>query len=175
MRFFILIIAMLVCTIVHAQTTDNVSVNITLQSVALLDIEPNNTSITLAMTSPTEAGNAINSTTNNSKWLNFTSAVTPALTRRVTAQLTGTLPSGVNLRLSIAPYSGSGAGTLGTPVTAITLNNTAQTIINNIGGAYTGNGTNNGYNLTYSLQISNYSQLRQQTSSVSIIYTLADN
>lgn len=159
-----------------AQTTASVGVSISLPSIALMDVEPNNSGFSLNLTAPTEAGNPLTTTaTNNSKWLNFTSAVATGTTRRIAAQLSGTLPNGINLKLVTANFAGSGAGTLGSAVSPIYLRSTQQTIINNIGGAYTGNGTGNGYNLTYSLEIANYSLLRNQTANVTIIYTLIDN
>jgi hypothetical protein len=161
--------------IVSAQSTSSVSVSITLPSIALLDIEPNNSVFTLALSNPNEAGDAPNSPTNSSKWLNFTSAVAPSLTRRVTAQMTGTLPTGVSLRLNTATYAGVGAGTLGTVVSPIYLSASPQTIINGIGGAFTGTGANNGFNLSFTPEISDFSMLRTQSATVSIIYTLTDN
>ncbi len=163
-------------TPIWTQTTASVGVSISMPSIALCDIEPNNTGITLSMTAPTEAGNIVVSTaTNNTKWLNFTSAVTATQTRRVTVQLSGTLPNGVRLRLATANYAGSGAGTLGSAASPIFITSTAQAIVNNIGGAYTGTGSGNGYNLTYSLDIQDYTQLRQRSNTLSIIYTLVDN
>lgn len=176
MRFIVLIILLVFYTTLSGQTPTSVGVSITLPSIAVLDVEPNRNGITLSMVAPTEAGSAVvNTQSDNSKWLNFSSAVTIGQTRRITAQLSGTLPNGVNLKLTTAAYSGSGAGALGTQVSPILLNSTAQTIINNIGGAYTGNGANNGYNLGFSLEIQDYSLLRQQTSTISIVYTLVDN
>ena len=167
---------MFLCQNVFAQTTASVGVSISLPSIALMDVEPNNAGFNLNPTAPTEAGNQLTTTaTNNSKWLNFSSAVTTGSTRRIAVQLSGTLPTGINLKLVTATYAGTGAGTLGSPISPIYLSSSQQTIVNNIGGAYTGNGQGNGYNLTYSIEISNYSLLRNQTSTVSIIYTLIDN
>jgi hypothetical protein len=174
MRLLILLI--FCCQTVFAQTSASADVSISLPSVALLDIEPNNGGFNLNLTAPTEAGNPLTTTaTNNAKWLNFTSAVTAGATRRISAQLSGIFPTGIDLKLVIANYAGGGAGTLGSAVSPIYVNSTEQTVINNIGGAFTGNGTGNGYNLTYSVEIANYSLLKTQTSTVSIIYTLIDN
>jgi hypothetical protein len=159
-----------------AQSTASVGVSISLPSVALLDIEPNNTGISLSLTAPTESGNAATlPATNSTKWLNFTSAVATGTTRRITAQLSGTLPTGINLRLNTAAYAGNGAGTLGSRVPTIYLSSSPQTIVSSIGGAFTGNGSGNGYNLSFALEIANYANLRNQTGTVSIIYTLIDN
>jgi hypothetical protein len=156
--------------------TASVGVSFSLPSVALLDIEPNRNSFNLGLSTPTDAGNSVgNTASDNSKWINFSSAVTSGQTRRISAQISGTMPNGLSLILNTSTYSGGGAGTLGTRVSPLTLTAAAQTIINGIGGAYTGSGGSNGYNLTFTLSIGNYSQLRSQSTAVSIIYTLIDN
>lgn len=173
LTFIVLLFAGLVC---NAQSS--VAVNVSLPTVTLLDIEPSTAAITLALQTPIEAGFPVTVPSDNStKWLNFTSAVAVGGSRKVTAQVTsGTIPNGLRLKLSLSSYTGTGAGSLGSPVTSIYLSAAAQNIITGIGGAYTGNGSNNGYNLTYGLEINNYSQLRYNASgTLTITYTLMDN
>ncbi|MFN3784070.1 MAG: hypothetical protein ACK4R6_09130 [Spirosomataceae bacterium] len=161
--------------LLHAQTA-NVTVNLTFPSVALLDVEPNTENISFTLSAPTDAGQAIQTVaSNSSKWLNFSSAVGIGVTRRITAQYTGTLPAGVGITLSTANYVGSGAGTLGTAVPIITLSTAAQTIVNSIGGAFTGNGGSTGYNLTFAPILLDYASLRSQSATITVIYTLIDN
>lgn len=176
MKIYLLVLVWLGISIpMVGQTTGNASATINLPSVALLDIEPAGT-ISLNFTAPTEAGAVLgSSSTNSTKWINITSAVTTGLTRRVTAQISGgTLPNGVRLSLSVANPVG-GAGTRGTPVTLTYLTTTAQTIINSIGGAYTNTGSGSGFNLTYALDIQTYSILKSGISTFSVLYTLVDN
>lgn len=157
-----------------AQTSANISIAV--PSYALLDIAPNNTAFNLNLVAPTEAGNIPTiSVSNSTKWINFTSAVGVGITRRITAQVSGSFPTGLNLKLVVSNYAGTGTGILGASGGTLLLNSTAQTAISNIGGAFTGDGINNGYNLNYSLEISNYSLLRGQSNTFSIIYTLTDN
>lgn len=159
---------------IYAQTSSNISV--TMPSISLMDIAPNNTAFNLNLIAPTEAGSIVSiSPTNSTKWINFTSAVAIGITRKITAQLSGTLPNGINLKLVVSNYAGSGAGTLGTSSGTVYLSGTAQIVVNNIGGAYTGDGSNNGYNLNYSIEIANYALLQSQTNTFSIIYTMSDN
>ncbi len=172
--------SILLCLIIQAarcQTTANISVNFTLPSVALLDLN-SNSAITMNFQAPAEAGASITAPPSNStKWVNFTSAVAPGVTRRITAQVvSGSVPNGVRLKLETASYAGSGGGgsALGSVTSPVYLTTSATTIINSIGGAYTGNG-NNGFNLTYSLEIQTYSQLKNTSGSFSVIYTLIDN
>lgn len=174
MKNVLLLFFLILQVSLFAQTSQNIS--LTLQSIALLDIAPDNSVFNLSMVAPTEAGNIIlSNSTNNSKWINFTSAVAPGITRRVTAQVTGILPNGINLKLITSNYAGSGAGTLGSSSGTVYLTGTAQTVVNNIGGAFTGDGSGNGYNLNYSLEIIDYSLLKSQTTTFSIIYTMLDN
>lgn len=160
----------------EAQSTASVGVNITMPAIALLDIEPNSTGFNLNMTAPTEAGNAITTIgTNSSKWINFTSAVASGASRRISIQISGTIPNGVNLVLTTSGYSGGGAGNLGNRVNSLTLSTNQQTLINSIGGSYTGNGVGNGYNLNYTLQVANFSLLRSQSTTLSVLFTFIDN
>lgn len=157
-----------------AQTSVNISV--TVQSIALMDIAPNNTAFNLNLVAPTEAGNiATINPTNSTKWINFTSAVVSGITRKITAQISGTLPTGINLKLVISNYAGVGSGILGVSSGTLFLSGTAQTIINNIGGAFTGDGSSNGYNLNYSIEIADFGLLKSQSSTFSVIYTMSDN
>lgn len=174
MKNIVLLLLMSLPTLAVTQTSQNIT--IVLPSIALLDIAPNSTVFNLNLIAPTEAGNVmVNNNTNTTKWINFTSAVAPGITRKITAQISGTLPNGINLKLITLNYSGAGAGTLGSSSGTVYLTGTAQTVVNNIGGAYTGDGSTNGYHLNYSLEISDYSLLRSQTDTFSIIYTMSDN
>lgn len=159
----------------HAQSSFNAPVALTLPSVGLLDVEPLGV-ITLTPVAPTEAGDGLgNLASNATKWLNFTSAVPPNRTRRVTVQLSSPLPTGLSIRLTTSAYQGTGAGALGVPQSPLVLTSGAQTLIQNVGGAFTGNGINNGYNLVFSVDVSNFGQLRGQDANLTLIYTLLDN
>ncbi len=154
----------------------NVQVNLNLPSLAIMDIEPNSNAFNLAVNNPTEAGQPVEvSSTNSSKWINFSSAVLPGASRRVTAQLSGGVVSGLDLTLTASSYSGSGAGALGFSTGTVILSGASQKIIDNIGGAYTGNGVNNGYKLNYALSISNYNNLRSENKTVTVLFTMMDN
>lgn len=151
------------------------NVNLTLPVVTLMDIEPAG-NITLNFTAPTEAGNPLaNPTPNTSKWINYTSAIASGgLTRRITAYVNNALIPGVDIRLQAAVASGAGGGVLGTPSAQITLTRTPITIISGIGGAYTGNGVNNGHRLTISLIPNTYGLIAQTNTTVTIVYTITE-
>jgi hypothetical protein len=170
----LILILLLLSQYAFAQPSESIGVSITLPSVALLDIEPDRSGFNLALIPSVESENTTVAT-NNSKWLNFTSAVSVGTNRRITAQISGTLPPGLALKLEVQKYTGTGKGTLGNPVSPIYLSNSQQTILNNIGGAFTGNGLGNGFNLIYSLEIIDYSVLKHESTSFSILYTFTDN
>lgn len=152
------------------------SISVGLPEIALLDIEPNSSTITLELPSPQEAGDFVTTaTSSNAKWINYTSAVALGNRRRVTAQLSsGTVPAGTSLKI-LASNSIGGAGTLGSTTGTITLNSTPQTILTNIGGAFTENGSNRGHGLTYSLEVTNVELLDVSSSStVQITFTLLE-
>lgn len=158
-----------------SQTTGNRIVTATLPVVTLMDVEPAG-SISLNYTAPTEAGNPITvPAANTSKWLNYTSAITSAgVTRRITASINQVVP-GTDIRIQAAAATGSGGGTLGTPLPQIVLTATAQTIVSGIGGAFTGNGTGNGHRLTISLAANTYANISAMTNtSVVITYTITE-
>ncbi|WP_421770143.1 hypothetical protein [Emticicia sp.] len=162
----------------NAQTSGNASVGFTLSNVARISIASSGSS-TLTLASPSTAGSSINTSINDeTKWLNFTSAVASGVSRRIEANISsGSVPSGLQLKLGLNAAVGGG-GTLGTIVAStaspITLGS-AVIVLNNITGAYTGVGVGSGFRLRYTVSISNYGLLRSGTNVVQITYTLIDN
>lgn len=177
MRQLILIICGFCAISSFGQVQRDINASFSLSQVAMLDLEPNNSTVTLNLSSAIEAGEKVKVVeTENEKWLNFSSAVSSmAASRSISVQIDGQVPAGIYLKLSTSSYMGSGKGVLGDPVGILTLTNTPQTIISGIKGAYTGDGINNGYKLTYSLEIYNYTLLDfNQTATLSITLTLSD-
>ncbi|MDN5396047.1 MAG: hypothetical protein L0G07_01505 [Chryseobacterium sp.] len=151
------------------------TIALTLPVVTLLDIEPTGT-FTLNFTAPTEAGQALTApAANTTKWINYTSAIASGgLTRRITASINQLVP-GISIRVQAAAASGSGGGTLGTSAGQVTLSTTATNIITGIGGAFTGNGANNGHRLTISVAVNTYANLSALTNSpIVITYTITE-
>lgn len=167
---------------VFADDTNNGShsISINIPEVALLDLE-GTTAITLAPTAPTEAGAAFDfsSATNSSIWVNYSSVVTSGKIRTVTAAITsGSVPTGMLLKVAAGSYTGNGKGNLGEAGSQITLSATAQDVIGGIGSCYTETGESKGHNLTYSLDLGssdNYDDLVQGTTSITVTYTLTED
>lgn len=161
----------MISAIAFSQTLLSVSLPV----VTLLDVEPAGT-LTLNFTAPTEAGQGVTlPAANTTKWINYTSAIASGgLTRRITASINAPIP-GVNIRVQAAAASGAGGGTLGTSSGLVTLGTTATTIITGIGGAFTGNGANNGHRLTISLAVNTYANLSARSNTpVVITYTITE-
>ena len=177
MKQLIYIIFGLCAVSIYAQNTGSVNATFNLSQVAMLDLEPDNTTLTVNLTPPIEAGEkVVVAMANNTKWMNFSSAVSGSISRNILVKIEGgQAPPGTYLKLSTSNYSGSGIGVLGSPSGVLTLNSTPQTIVSGIKGAYTGDGINNGYELTYSLEIYDYKLLDfNQTATLSISLTLTD-
>lgn len=163
--------------LLQAQGSARHSICLVIPEIAILDVEPNNTPITLAMDAPTEAGTAVDADQiNSSKWLNYTSAIgSGGSSRSITAQIaSGSLPNGVQLSLR-ASSSAGGGGTTGRSTGSIVLRSSPQTIITGIGRSYTGNGTGNGHQLIYGMSITDYKQLDADASqNVQVIFTITE-
>ena len=191
MKNFTTILATLLISIfatqVVAQTdsnTDAHDVQIIVPEVALVDVEPANSTITLSPEAPTEAGEFLDfsNATDNSLWLNYSSIVGSKSdpSRKVTVAISNeTVPSGMDLYVSAAKAN-SGKGKIGAPLGRVKLENTATDLISGIGSCYTENGENFGHQLTYSLQLSDDDNAVasidfDEATTLTITYTLTDN
>ncbi len=165
-----------ISTYAQKENKGDINVSFTLQPVAMLDLEPNNSMVVLNLAVPNEAGKqATIGLPSSKKWINFSSAVADN-SRSISIKIEdGQVPPGIYLKLTTSNYVGIGKGILGSPSGVVTLNNISQNIITGIKGAYTGDGINNGYELTYSLEIYDYKLLDfNQSATLSISLTLSD-
>jgi len=159
---------------------DDHDVQFTIPEIAILDIEPNNNTITMDFDLPSEAGDPLEVSptgSNSTKWLNYTSAIAPGgIARKVTVKVTsGVIPPGVNLIVQAGFATGGGDGIKGIPVGPVSIDYTAKTLISGIDRCYTGDGPNYGHLLTYTLSIGNYSLLNFDSNpNVQITYTISD-
>jgi len=133
------------------------TVAISIPEVAILDLE-GTTSVSLAVEAPTEAGEAVDfsNATNSDVWINYSSIVGVAETSRTVAakiSSANAVPGGMLLKVTAAADAGNGDGTMGSTAGQITLTSLDQTVVSGIGSCYTGDGSNNGHNLTYALEL----------------------
>jgi hypothetical protein len=81
----------------------------------------------------------------------------------------GSLPPGTTMTaVSASCTTTSSGGYRGTPVGLLTLSNSYQTLVTSIATSYTGTGDMDGYQVTFSLNPSNYGQLRAGTYNVGV-------
>ncbi len=164
----------------------NTLLSIDIPEVAILDLEASSgTNISLIVDVPDEAGTMIDLTAarDSSIWLNYSSVRgrPGEPNRSVYAKITsGSVPSGLRLRVKPLAYSGSGDGDLGVPAgnNGKVLNSNDRRIIKNIKTCYTGDGVNNGHQLVYLLEFRNNQYNRidfDDSGSLSIMYTISDN
>ncbi len=164
--------------VLTAQDNDDIDFNIKIQEISLVNVVPNNQIISFDITVASTVGEEFPVKYNSSKWLNYTSthaSFTPL--KIIKAHIGGgTLPEGIALYLNVGSISGQGAGQLGIPSGKITLNNSPQTVLSSIGGAYTGRGKNNGHQLNYSVKILDYEKLISvQNKKYVVYYTLLED
>lgn len=187
LKLSLFLVAIAISANLSAQDTnkDDHTIAITIPEVAIVDIEPAATkNITLGFTAPIEAGLPITpNASNTTLWLNYSSIKSVAdPTRNVSVKLNALIP-GIDIHVTAAGATGAGGGALGTPAAQLTLSAADQTIVSEIGSAYTGNGANNGHNLTYALAagsgpggIAAYADLQASaTTLATVIYTISDN
>lgn len=158
-----------------------INVHLSLPEVTLVDIEPAlDNSINFTVSPALKGGESpvIQETANQTLWLNYTSALSDGRnSRSINAEISqGTLPEGISLYLEASSYAGTGAGQLGTPTGKIELSGTPGPLISNIGSCFTGDGINNGHQLTFSIQISDYSKIYASDNlNYVVLYTITDN
>lgn len=172
-------------TVATAQDTEEAthSVAFTVPTFAILDVEGGAVSFDLGG-AITEAGSAfsLSGVTDNSLWLNYSALVArnnngggsnSLATQKVTVKVDELVP-GIDLMLEVDADAGNGAGTKGALVEtqAFALSTSPADIIDGIGSCYTGDGTSNGHNLTYSLALNDYSAIEAGSKSVTVTYTI---
>ncbi|MBU1013435.1 MAG: hypothetical protein KKG99_10550 [Bacteroidetes bacterium] len=165
-------------SVTKAHTQDNVtSHNITmgLPEVALLATTSGGVNLTLS--AATVAGEAVQSSiSDSSAYVQFSSVISDAAPRTLSAKFTGTLPGGTTLTARVLNPNANAVGTVGTPVaTDVTLTTSDATLVSNIGSCYSGTAADDGYRMKYTWGLdnpsANYADIRA-TASASLIVTL---
>jgi hypothetical protein len=163
------------------QDEDEHPVSMNFSEIALLSIMPNHNAITIEVSTPKTAGEppiaSFNSNEGNTKWLNYTSALSSfKKSRKILVQISdGKVPDGMLLKVETSSYTGNGKGSHGTAAGIVTLSTKSALLIANIKGAYTGIGVNSGHKLTYSVELTDPNKIiALQESDVQITYTITD-
>ena len=156
------------------------AVSFSLPPVALLDIEPGiNNSLYFSMSPALESGASpqFTETSNEELWLNYSSAVQNINgSRAIVAQISGgSLPDGISLNVEASQSQGQGKGPLGQPAGKVALSGQPQTLIADIGNCFTGDGLGQGHQLTFTIELSDFSRLHAMSETVVVVmYTIVD-
>lgn len=159
------------------------NVKVSIPNVALIDIESEGSkTIALAPEAPKEAGEFLDfsNAQDKSLWLNISSVIGKKGKRKITVALTsGKIPSGLELEARAYAATHKGKGHLGHAVgSKVKISHQPNTIINNVGTGYSGDGARRGYNLWYGLKIKDQNEVSKinfdQSNTLTLTYTLTD-
>ena len=162
-------------TIAQSRNSTETALTVSIPAVALIDFEGSNHRIIFKSSNQVEQ--AINPSTANSTWLNYSSIVQSGLSNYITVHISsGLLPPESSVNLLIADDVGAGSGKMGIASSAqITLSIYPQSIITDIGSCFTGRGIEKGHQLTYSWNnIDDYSASRYSKTEfeITVTYTI---
>lgn len=157
--------------ILKGQDNDDIDLSIEIKEISLVNVVPNKV-ISFDISVASTVGEEFPIRYDSSKWLNYTSThSTFSPLKLIKAHVGGgTLPEGVALYLKVDHASGYGDGSLGIPSSEIKLDNSPQTVLTSIGGAYTGRGKYNGHRLNYSVKILDYDKLVSIKDKTYVVY-----
>ena len=152
---------------------DSASHTVTMQvnEVALIDLN-STAGITLTTSAPSQGGESVTGDTDSSKLLQYTSLVSTGTTRNITVNWGAgdSAPAGTSLKLEATTVPAN----CGTAGGQLTISNTAQSLLTNIGSCATGIGAN-GSEMTYTFSVDDATSLNVgDNQTVTITFTLTD-
>lgn len=151
------------------------TITIVIPKFALLDIESVPSSDNnLTMASPSKAQDPILSNINNNLRLNVTSFFGSGNTRDISAKIESPI-NGLDLKVVSHAHSGSGFGSWAVSQSELILTTADQTLVSGIKSEYKVDGTNNGFNLKYTVISNNlmYDELASTSeNNITVTYTL---
>lgn len=130
--------------------------------------------ISLDLSNVYNAGSKGQIMADNSQWLNYTILIEGSdPTASISVGIaSGSVPEGLELYVEANTYKGFSRGRMGSPTGRIHLTNMPRVLIDNIGTSYTGSGKNEGHQLTFYFEISNYAKLEPGINSIYVQYTI---
>lgn len=183
MRSRILILVVIFISLIFSKNSlsqvwvagDNVTLNVSEYAL----IESNYAPVNLTLTTST-AGAAVTSVSNSDLFIKISSITPGATDRELSARISsGVVPVGTRLTLvSAACTTTNSGGDLGTTIgIPITLSTVDQLLANMISTCYTGNGYNDGYQMTFNWVLINpttdYALLAADTYNITVVFTLS--
>lgn len=160
MKKFIIVIGMIggfFLSSIQVQAQTNVaahSVSLGLPEVALL--ATGGGGINLTLSSAASAGEAVEqSIADSSAYIQFSSVISDASPRTLSAKYTGTMPAGTTLSAKILAPNANAVGTTGTLAGEVTISAVDATLITDIGSCYSGTASDDGYRMRYTWGLDN--------------------
>jgi hypothetical protein len=135
----------------------------------------NRSTTTFEMTAILTAGNHTETVIDNTQWMNYTynwNWPDPYATVSV-AIASGSIPTGMEIYIQAANYSGTGHGKAGKPTGKIKLSNIPTDLIYQIGDVNTGHGKRQGHQITLSILIVDYALVQPGNYTLNLLYTLS--
>jgi hypothetical protein len=148
------------------------TVQLNVDEICVIDVTGDPAALTL--TAPATGGQSLADATENSTYAQYTSVVCGAAARALTANWGAgdAAPSGCQLALEVTSLTASCGSAVGG---GITVSGTAQNIVATIGSCATGTGATDGAQLTYTLSVTDQTQLDScDDQTVTITLTLTD-
>jgi hypothetical protein len=169
---FVAVLCLIVAGAVMGADTATQTVQLNVDDICLIDVTGDPAALTIG--APGVGGQTPPDATDNSTYAQYTSVVCGAAVRSLTAQWGAgdAAPSGTELSLEVtALTAGCGSAVGG----GVTMNGTAQPIVTTIGSCATGTGATDGAQLTYTLSVTDDTQLDScDDQTVTITLTLTD-
>lgn len=171
---YVFLFLLLKVILVSAQTSAGKNIILRIDTVTLMDIEPDNSAISIVLQPSPEAGEASVSTTNDLKWINYSNSLFVGDSNLdIYIELDQSI-SGLDLMVQAETCLGCN-GQIGVPEPMVTVTSIPQKLISNIGGAYTGNGVNFGHQLQISAIVSDYALISAiEDQVIRLFYTIQD-
>jgi hypothetical protein len=166
------VLSILLVGVVMAADTATQTVQLNVDDICVIDVTGDPGALTIG--APAVGGQTPPDATDNSTYAQYTSVVCGAATRALTANWGAgdAAPSGCELALEVTSLTaGCGSAVVG----GITVSGTAQNIVGGIGSCATGTGAADGAQLSYTLSVTDNSQLDScDDQTVTITLTLTD-
>lgn len=157
--------------------TSSHSLTLGLPEVSLLATQ--SAGVNLTLSSATAAGEAVlSSVADSSSFVQFSSVISEATPRTLSAKYSGTMPGGTTLKARVLGAGANASGDFGTPVASdVTLALTDNVLVNAIGSCYSGTEATDGYQIKYIWGLdnpeSNYADIRATSSAaITVVLTL---
>ena len=160
--------------------SQSLNVRFSIPEVAMVDLESDASFVEFEIEASSEPGGepTIRKRTNNNIWINYTSAIRQSGNKRsINVEISeGFAPAGTAFYIEASQASAFGSVNQGISAGKVQVQKNPRPIITDIGSCYTGDGVNNGHELRYYFEITDFNKLQSAVTQVfTVMYTITDN